>query len=151
MKKLLFKSALAALVLAAPAAEAAKKKHKVTLNATVQAHAVTTAGGLIAGTLSDPVLGNGATVYHTSAAGGANGTTNENVTFQAWTNLGSVKGSGTLTVTAGPGSSPPSFTGSAKITGGAGRYKGAKGTITFKGSFDAQSDATVNITGSFSY
>ena len=151
MGKLPFVPVLAALVFAPAADAVSKKRHRVNVHATVMAHAVSPTGEPIVGALSDPVLGSGAAVYKTSGRSPANGTILENLTFQVWSDVGSIKGTGTLRVTPAANGAPTTFTGSGTITRGTGRYKGAKGTLTFTGSFDSANDANGTITGSFAY
>jgi hypothetical protein len=135
MRKLLVLPALAALALV-PAADAARKKtHKLTVNAAVVAHSIAPAGassGTDAGSVSDPSLGNGATIYTTAGS-----STAQTVVFQVWVNLGSLKGSGTVTLGAADANGQVPFSGTGKVTSGTGKYKGAKATITFKGTIDA--------------
>lgn len=147
---LLALAAVAALAIA-PAADAAKKKtHKVMVHATILSHAVGP-NGPDAGSVSDPVLGNGATVY--TSTGGMTQT----VTFQAWFDLGSIKGTGTVTLgTAANGQTP--FTGTGNVTGGTAKYKGAKGPITFTGYIETGTTPTngtgivhITVTGALTY
>jgi hypothetical protein len=127
MKKLLILPALAVLALAPAAGAATKKKtHKVALNATVVSHAVG-ANGPDAGSVTDPGLGNGATVYTSTGTA-----TTQTVTFQVWFAAGSIKGVAHVTLgTAANGQTP--FSGSGNITGGTLKYKGSKGTAAFTG------------------
>ena len=144
-------AAVLALALVTTADAAKKKKHKITLNSTIQAHGVNASGNPIAGTLSDPTFGSGAAVYTTGTATMVNGKTVEPVTFEAFAALGTVKGSGTVTVTPGTGSAPATVIGTGKITSGTGKYKGAKGSITTTGTLDSMSYAVIHVTGTVTY
>jgi hypothetical protein len=147
MKKALILPALIALALA-PAADAAKKKtHALTVNAAIVAHSIAPAGassGTDAGSVSDPSLGNGATIYTTAGS-----STAQTVVFQVWFGLGSLKGSGTVNLGAADANGQVPFSGTGKVAGGTAKYKGAKGTISFKGTIDAGTAAkpgTGNVT-----
>ena len=155
MKRIIMALVLVTALVAGPTALAAtkttKKKHKVTLDASVQSHAVN-AQGTDAGTATDPVLGSGATVYTLSGTASA-----EHVVFQAWFATGSIKGTGTVALgTAANGKTP--ITGTGNVTGGTGKYKGSKGKVSFNGSVDSGTlttpgtgDVSFTVTGSFSY
>ncbi len=138
-------TALVALALVAPTADAAKKKHKVTVDATVLAAAVAPSGAsatVYAGTITDPVLGSGAAFYVVS------GTTTQHLTFQAFTALGSVKGTGTDTLTT---TGALTLTGTLKVTSGTGKYKGAKGTLSLAGTIDSHNVIHATVKGSYTY
>src|SRR5437588_8170156 len=155
MKKLLLVPLLAILAFA-PAAVAAKKKHRITLNATVVAHSIAPANatsGLDAGSVSDPSLGKGATIYTITGS-----STSQTVAFQVWFSPGSLRGTASVTLGAADANGQVPVSGSGNLTGGTAKYKGAKGKLSFKGTSDAGTAAkpgtgnvTVTATGTGSY
>ncbi len=143
--------AFAALVMlaVAPAAEAAKRKHKVTLDTAVFANTVgslTNGGSVLAGATEDPRLGHGAVVISIF------GTTSLRGTFQVFYTDGSIRGTGTGTLTPGATSgAAATFAGSFTVTGGGGKYKGAKGKFTASGTVQGSGMVMATAKGSFSY
>lgn len=73
-------------------------------------------------------------------------------TFQVFYTDGSIKGTGTGTVTPGATSgAPATFAGSFTVTAGGGRYKGAKGKFTATGTVQGSGMVMATAKGSFSY
>ena len=141
-------SLLACLAVAAPAADAAKARHTVKVRTTVFANTVgslTNGGSVLAGATDDPKLGHGAAVLTVF------GTTSLHGTFQVFYALGTIKGTGTGTVTPGANGAPAKFTGSFTVTGGTGRYRGAKGHFSASGTVNAMGMVMATGTGSFTY
>jgi hypothetical protein len=131
---------------AAPVAALGAKKRAHKVNVTVVAGTVGVAGptAIIAGTVSGTLKG--AVVYHATPA------PNNQVknTFTAFTTKGSIKGTAVVTATPQPDGTSV-FSGSGKVTGGTGAYKGAKGTFTATG--NSTTDGLIHLTlkGSVKY
>lgn len=101
-------------------------------------------GSTIAGTTTGS-LGKGAVVYVTKA--GPNGTTLAKFTlFEA---KGTLFGTSTVTQTPGANGGPTIIKGTAKITGGTGAYKGAKGSFATTGTIASDGLVVLKGKGSF--
>jgi hypothetical protein len=123
------------------AASTAKTK-TIKLQGTVHAHTVND-GSKVAGTVKDKYGGAGAIVYN-SANPGNNVTT----AFTSFGKTGSFKGTATADNTINPDLTVTVTNCTLKITGGAGAYKGAKGSGTCGGTVDAQGYFTLHYKGS---
>jgi len=139
----------AALVLVvAPATGATKKKHSVDLS--VRAARVATSGdsNTVAGTFTGPPYGKGAVVYVTTPA--ANNALAAKYT--GYTAKGTVRGTTLVTPTPQPDGTT-SFAGTLQVTGGTGRYRGARGKdLKVTGRFDPRENVfTFEITGTVRY
>jgi hypothetical protein len=129
-KRLGFAIAVVALVVAAvvvPVGSAATKKtHK--LQGTLVARGLE--GNTVTGTFKGQP-GSGAVIYVIST--GPNGT--QNLAITGFFAKGTLKAKGNVTIVPQPDGTA-TFTGSAKIVGGTGGYKGAKGNFTTTGTID---------------
>ena len=136
---------LALFALSAAGSSAATKKANYKVNLVVKAALVGTNGNsnTVAGTFSGPPYGSGAVVYRTKPAGN-----DIAATYTGFTEKGTLRGTTLVTPTAQPDGST-SFTGTLQVTGGTGRYRGAKAkdvkvTGTFAGNiFTFQIKGTV--------
>lgn len=137
--------ALLAGVIAVPLAAARTSKHTVNLNTRVDAAKVATDGALtvLAGRVSDPRLGAGATVYRVK------GTTTQTATFKEWTDNGTFSGSATVQATST--SRGVAVAGSGKVRSGTGIYKHASGKLVITGTLGADSIFRLHITGKVTY
>lgn len=118
--------------------------HKINATGVAATVATQASGATLAGTLSDPGIGNGAVVYNTTNGG------LQRVTFTAFLAGGSFRG--TLSVTLTPATGGGSTTvGTGKITGGTAKYKGAKGSLQETGSIDSTGLVHYHVTGSVKY
>jgi hypothetical protein len=143
MRKLLVLAAAAA-TLAAPAAAGAKPRFKTVKSTGVikghLAQPATPEGFAFAGFLSDAKHGEGAFTSQGSFSGAtASGG------LIAFFDHGTVRGSFTFTATAPPGGSV-TYTGTTKLKGGTGRYRGAKGSGRVTGTQDADGYTTLDYT-----
>ena len=75
----------------------------------------------VAGTFTGPPYGTGAVIYKTRPAG-----SNIAATYKGFLTKGTVRGTSLVTPTPGPNGTI-SFTGTLQVTGGTGRYRGARG------------------------
>jgi hypothetical protein len=133
----------AAIVVGGTAIAANKAKTKtIKLEGTVHAHA-TGDGTKIAGNVTDKHLGAGAIVYDTAAAG-----TGVKTPFTSFAKTGSFKGTATSDNTINPDTTVTIANCTIKVTGGAGAFKGAKGSATCSGHGDAQGNDTITYKGS---
>ncbi|MBV9338980.1 MAG: hypothetical protein JO262_23905 [Solirubrobacterales bacterium] len=142
---LLTMAALLAVRAADARARAATPSHRVNLNSTMfaaQVGSTTRGASVYAGALPDPRLGHGAIIFSTA------GTTHLRVIFQEFFSLGSIRGSGRVTLAPGPGASER-FTGSLTITGGTGNYRNAHGTLSTSGTLTSTGSVKGTLTGSF--
>jgi hypothetical protein len=98
-----------------------------------------------AGAVVDPRLGHGAAVYST------NGTTAVRVTFHEYLPLGSINGTGRITVVPGTAGGPAPFTGELTVTGGSGEYGNAHGKLSATGTIDSTGMTTATINGTVTY
>jgi hypothetical protein len=141
--------AVALLVLAVATAPAATKKTKRTVDLVVKAARISTTGdsNTVAGAFSGPPYGSGAVIYKTHPAG-----TDLAATYKAYTAKGTVRGTTLVTPTPQPDGST-SFTGTLQVTGGTGRYRGAKGKdLKVTGTFvPAENVFTFQIKGTVRY
>lgn len=140
-------AALAAIAIA-PSANAASITHEVKLDSTMfaaQVGSTATGGNVYAGAVVDPRLGHGAAVYS------ANGTTSARVIFHDYLPLGSIRGTGQVTVSPGAARGSSTFTGALKVTAGTGAYSGAHGKLAITGTLDSTGMTTATIRGTFSY
>ena len=131
---------VACLALALPTGALAAKKKSHKLSVTVAAAVVGQSGGnsLVAGSVSGTLKG--AVIYTVKSAGG----NNLKVPFTAFTAKGSLKGTGTIVFTQNADGSV-SYTGTGKVAGGTGAYKGAKGTFPATGGA-AANDPIIHLT-----
>jgi hypothetical protein len=104
-----------------------------------------TGTGVYAGAVVDPRLGHGAAVYSTS------GTTAVRVTFHEYLALGSIRGTGRITVVPGATGGQATFTGALKVTGGTGAYRKAHGKLAVAGTIDSTGMTTATIRGTVTY
>lgn len=119
--------------------------HRINLDSTMfaaQVGSTTRGASVYAGALPDPKLGHGAIIFSTV------GTTHLRVTFQEFFSLGSIRGSGSVTLAPGPGASER-FVGSLNVTGGTGKYRAAHGTLSTSGTLDSSGSVMGTIKGSF--
>ena len=140
-------AALAALS-TAPAANGAVRAHQLRLASTMFAAQVgSTPNGtsVYAGAVVDPRLGHGAAVYST------NGTTAVRVTFHEYLPLGSINGTGRITVVPGTAGGPSPFTGELTVTGGTGAYRNAHGKLATTGTINSTGMTTATINGTVTY
>jgi hypothetical protein len=145
-------STLALTVLAAlsiaPAATGAVRAHQLRLASTMfaaQVGSTPTGTSVYAGAIVDPRLGHGAAVYST------NGTTAVRVTFHEYLPLGSITGTGRITVVPGTAGGPSPFTGALTVTGGTGAYRKAHGKLSATGTTDSTGTTTATINGAVTY
>jgi hypothetical protein len=141
-----FTLVLVALIVAAVAvpigtAAPTKKSHKI--DSTLVARGLE--GNTVTGTVKGK-LGSGAVIYVVTA--GANGT--QNLDIKTFLPKGSIKAKANVTVTIQPDNTA-TFAGSGQVTGGAGLYKGAKGSFTTAGTIDANGIIRGTITGTAKY
>jgi hypothetical protein len=130
----------------APAASAAASAHTLKLDSTMfaaQVGSTTTGGNVYAGALPDPTLGHGAVVFT------AYGTTHLRVIFRTYFGLGSIKGTGRVTVAPAAAGGQGTFTGALNVTGGTGAYTGARGKLTVAGTIDSAGMLLAAIRGKF--
>ena len=142
---LLTTAALLAGGAAAASGRSATPSHRVNLDSTMfaaQVGSTSRGASVYAGALPDPKLGHGAIIFSTL------GTTHLRVTFQEFFSLGSIRGSGSVTLAPGPGGSQR-FTGSLNITGGTGKYRNAHGTLSTAGTLDSNGSVQGTTKGSF--
>ncbi len=126
---------LAGFALLAPAAAAAKTTH---FTGTAKVRAIE--GSTLAGTTTSS-LGKGATVYVTKA--GPNNTVL--ATFTIFATKGTLTGTSSVTQTPGANGAPTTLTGTAKIKGGTGAYKGAKGSFSVTGTITSDGLVTLKV------
>lgn len=142
--------AVVILALAVPAGFAAVKKRTVRFASTVQAAAVAPAAGggtVVAGTITDRRLGDGAAVYRTTAT--QNGV--QTATFTTFFDRGTFRGRATVRVTPQPDGSVR-LEGEGRITKGTGIYKGAKGAFDIgNGTISAAGSIAFRATGRVRY
>jgi hypothetical protein len=137
-------AASAALAIA-PAADATARTHKVKLDSTMfaaQVGSTTTGASVYAGAVPDRTLGHGAIVFN------ASGTTTLHVDFQEFFALGSIKGTGSVTVVPGTGGQA-TLTGTFKVTGGTAKYRHARGKLTAAGTINDSGMVMATLRGSF--
>jgi hypothetical protein len=138
-------AALAALSIAASAD--GSTTHRVKLDSTMfaaQVGSIATGGSVFAGALPDPRLGHGAIVFTTT------GTTSLHVTFQEFFALGSIKGTGSVTLTPQTGGKEK-LAGSLKVIAGTGKYRNAVGKLTAAGNVNKASMVMATLKGSFTH
>ena len=130
--------ALSVVLLVAASSQAAT----VPVDARVLAHQVRASGNVsvLAGQVGDPVLGRGAAIYRVRYP--------ERVfTFVQWSDRGKIRGRGRVDVAPGPNGGLL-LTGTARVTGGAGAYRGARGRLRISGTSDATFNDDLRVTGS---
>jgi hypothetical protein len=140
-------AALAALAIA-PSADGAARAHRVKLDSTFFAAEIgsTPSGGTVyAGSVVDPKLHHGAIVY------GASGATAVHVTFHEFFALGSIRGSGHVTVVPSTSGGQTTFTGSLTVTGGTGKYQQARGKLSVAGTINNTGMVKATVSGRFTY
>ena len=140
-------AALAALS-TAPVANGAVRAHQLRLASTMfaaQVGSTPTGTSVYAGAVVDPRLGHGAVVYST------NGTTAVRVTFHEYLPLGSITGTGRITVVPGTAGGPSPFTGALTVTGGTGAYRKAHGKLSATGTINSTGMTTATINGAVTY
>ena len=140
--------ALLAALSIAPAANGAGRAHQLRLASTMfaaQVGSTPTGTSVYAGAVVDPRLGHGAVVYST------NGTTAVRVTFHEYLPLGSITGTGRITVVPGTAGGPSPFTGALTVTGGAGAYPKAHGKLSAIGTIDSTGMTTATLHGAVTY
>jgi hypothetical protein len=143
----LFLATTSAALLAVVATAGASTTHRVKLDSTAfaaQVGSLANGGTVFAGALPDPRLGHGAIVFTTT------GTTHLHVTFQEFFALGSVKGTGSVTLTPQTGGQDK-LTGSLKITAGTGKYHHATGSLTAAGTVNKAGMVKATLKGSFTH
>jgi hypothetical protein len=121
--------------------------HRVKLDSTMfaaQVGSIDTGGSVFAGALPDPSLGHGAIVFTTT------GTTNLHMTFQEFFALGTIKGTGSATLTPQQGGQEK-VSGSLKITGGTAKYHNATGNIVAAGNINKAGMVKATLKGSFTH
>lgn len=126
-----------ALLTAAPAQAAT-----VPVNARVLAHQVRASGNVsvLAGQVEDPALGRGAAIYRVRYP--------ERVfTFVQFNDRGKIRGRGRVDAAPGPNGGVL-LTGTARVMGGSGAYRGARGRLTISGTSDATFNDDLRLTGS---
>ena len=149
VKVLLAIVAIAVLVTALPLAQAGTPNRNHAVNATVKAKDVETNGPVVisAGLLRDQRLGEGAAILRTSSAGG----TALNLRFKIWYGAGLQRGTGTINFTPQPDGSA-SFSGTARYTGGTGKFRGVTGQLQIRdGTFATDGLITARVTGNARY
>ena len=104
-----------------------------------------TGASVYAGAIVDPRLGHGAAVYST------NGTTAVRVTFHEYFALGSIRGTGRITVVPGATGGQATFTGALKVTRGTGAYRKAHGKLSATGTIDSTGMTTATLNGAVTY
>jgi hypothetical protein len=137
-------AAIAALSIV-PIADGAAGKHRVKLDSTMfaaQIGTTTNGASVFAGAIIDPKLRRGAIVYRTF------GTTTLKVDFQEFFTLGSIKGSGSVTLVPGTGGQA-TLTGSFKITAGTAKYRHARGQFTTTATVNNEGMVMSTLKGSF--
>ena len=140
--------ALIAALSIAPAANGSVRAHQLRLASTMfaaQIGSTPTGASVYAGAIVDPRLGHGAAVYST------NGTTTVRVTFHDYLPLGSINGTGRITVAPGTAGGPASFTGALTVTAGTGAYRKARGKLSATGTTDSTGMTTATINGTVTY
>jgi hypothetical protein len=140
--------ALLAALSIAPAANGSLTAHRLRLASTMfaaQVGSTPTGTTVYAGAVVDPRLGHGAAVYST------NGTTTVRVTFHDYLPLGSINGTGRITVAPGTAGGPASFTGALTVTAGTGAYRKARGKLSATGTTDSTGMTTATINGTVTY
>ena len=141
--------AVLTMVLAVPAGLAATKKtRKVQSTFTGAVIANTSTGGaVVAGTVRDPLFGEGAIVYRTTP--GPGGVLDS--TFTSFSDHGSFKGTARVRSTPQPDGSAR-LDGTGKVTKGTERYRGAKGSFTISdGVIAADGKITFTVKGTVRY
>jgi hypothetical protein len=121
--------------------------HRVKLDSTMfaaQVGSITGGGSVFAGALPDPRLRHGAIVFTTTGA------TNLRVTFQEFFALGSINGTGSVTLTPQT-SGQEKLAGSLKITGGTGKYHNATGKLIAAGNVNKAGMVKATLKGSFTH
>jgi hypothetical protein len=132
-KALTLTVAALAVLTSAAIAQPGPAIHRIKLNTVMfaaQVGSTTNGGSVYAGALVDPRLGHGAIVFS------ANGTTDVRVSFHVFFALGSVQGTGSVTLVPRAGGQA-TYTGTFKVTGGTAMYRGARGKLTTTGSLDS--------------
>jgi len=135
-----------ALLGGVPASAQDVKKH--TVNVTVKASVVSSSQGVVvvAASASGPPLGSGAAVFRNTSSGST-----IKSKFTAFGKAGAVTGTSTTKATPLP-QGGTTFAGSATITGGTGRFKGATGKLTVTGTMPKDSTVTTfKVTGKATY
>ena len=136
-------AAICALV--APTTASAAKNHSVNITATlalVQAAPTRVTAGPLTGFGHDGLLITRGVITGTTFKG----------TLRAYNTAGSANARFTLVLTVAPDGSGATFTGTATVTGGTGRYQGATGRLTIDGSSPAMGAvATFHARGTLKY
>ena len=130
--------ALIAALSIAPAANGAVRAHQLRLASTMFAAQVS----------STPT---GTSVYAGAVVYSTNGTTAVRVTFHEYLPLGSINGTGRITVVPGTAGGPAPFTGELTVTGGTGQYSNAHGKLSATGTVDSTGMTTATINGMVTY
>jgi hypothetical protein len=134
--------ATVALALALPAAASAAAGPKV-VNFTATTTVKSSSASTFVGTFSSRRLGNGTFKYTSRPSGDAAVTR-----WKARLKAGTLKGSARTTLTPGAtATDPPTIDGAGKITGGTGRYDGAKGNLVISGGGNPDGTLTLRIDG----
>jgi hypothetical protein len=132
----------------APAANGSVTAQRLRLASTMfaaQIGSTPTGTNVYAGAVVDPRLGHGAVVYST------NGSTAVRVIFHEYLPLGSITGTGRITVVPGTAGGPSPFTGALRVTGGTGAYGKAHGKLSATGTINSIGMTTATINGAVSY
>ena len=149
-RRFLLAAACACALFASVAVAHAASKHKVSETLKVRVLTSDSSGARFTGTDHDKAEGAGAVVVDAKGSAGAAVNT---ITATAFFKLGSLSAKGSVTTTPRADGSGFDYVGTAKVTGGTGKFKGAKGRLTLKGSATAQDPAyqTYSVTGSVTY
>jgi hypothetical protein len=138
-----------AAIVALPLAQAGTPNRNHPVSATIKSKQVesTDTVSIDAGLLRDRRLGEGAAVIRLSSAG-------ENrldLRFKVWYGAGLQRGEGELTFAVAPDGNA-TFSGTARYTGGTGKFKGVTGQLRFEGTIAAADGlATTTVTGNARY
>lgn len=142
-------AAIAAVVWMLPLAQAGTPNRNHPVNATLKCRQVEANGPVTidACLLRDRRLGEGAAIIRTRSAGGTELTIN----FKVWYGAGLQRGTGTLNFTPNPDGSA-TFTGTARFTGGTGKFKGITGQLRARdGTVAVDGLVTVTVVGNARY
>jgi hypothetical protein len=145
MKRHLAVLAVAAAVVPATALAAARQKEKHTVDTTLTGAVLGNSGPVFtsAAVANDAAIGRGAAIVTV--------TTPSTIKATLYYPAGSITSKGTIAFGAPDANGNTSTTGSAKITAGTGKYRGATGSITFTGAQDANGHYTVTVKGTAKY
>ena len=148
-KFLVAATCLVALVASVAVAHAATK-HKVSETLKLRVLTSDSSGARFTGTIQDKAEGQGAVVIDASGSADATVNTIKGVGFFR---LGTIAVKGSVATTPRADGSGFDYSGTATVTGGTGKFKGAKGKLKLTGSATAADPAyqTYTVTGGISY